>query len=150
MKQCPNPKCKKPNAEDAKFCHICGAKLSSSSEEDSTSNNEVVDGKILDIIKQNSFSKRPLAAYEARKYANQICKKHFGKDKKNYKEYVEMLMAIHYPQELEKSNLGKRYISWLITSIVLLFFGGLGLIVSPIIIWKILVPIYRQLKTRCK
>lgn len=150
MKRCPNTKCKELNADDAAYCHVCGTRLPSSGKEKKPKDNEEdIDNEILDIIKTNSYSKRILAAYEARKYANQICKKHFGKDKKNYKEYVEMLMAIHYPQELEKSNLGKRYISWIITSIVLLL-CGLGLIVSPIIVWKILVPTYRQLKTLCK
>lgn len=143
MKQCPNPKCKESNEDEAMFCHLCGTKLASSGTTDD------IDGKILDIISQNSFSKRPLAAYEARKYANQICRKHFGKTKKNYREYVEMLIIKNYPKELEKSNLGKRYISWLYTSIILTI-CGIGFVISPFIIWKILVPTYNQLKTLCK
>ena len=147
MKQCPNPKCKKLNVDEAVYCHLCGTRLTYSTKEEDSINN--IDSEILNIIKQNSFSKRILAAYEGRKYANRICKQHFGKTKKNYKEYVEMLMAIHYPNELEKSNLGKRYISWLGVSIVLVFLG-LGLFLSPIIIWKILAPTYKQLETLCK
>lgn len=143
MKNCPNPKCKEANEDEALFCHLCGEKLQSSG----TSYD--IDSKILDIISQNSFSKRPMAAYEARKYANQICRKHFGKTKKNYREYVEMLIVKNYPKELEKSNLGKRYISWLYTSIIMTI-CGIGFVVSPFIIWKILVPTYKQLTTLCK
>lgn len=143
MKNCPNPKCKEANGDESLFCHLCGEKLESSI----TSYD--IDSKILDIILENSFSKRPLAAYEARKYANQICRKHFGKTKKNYREYVEMLIVKNYPKELEKSNLGKRYISWLYTSVVMTI-CGIGFVVSPFIIWKILVPTYKQLKTLCK
>lgn len=145
MKQCPNPKCKEYNEDEALFCHLCGTKLNTSA----LSND--IDGNILDIISQNSFSKRPLAAYEARKYANQICRNHFGKTKKNYREYVEMLIVKNYPKELEKSNLGKRFILWIYITIILSIIScGIGLITVPFIIWKILVPSYKQLKTLCK
>lgn len=150
MKQCPNPICKELNTNEADFCHACGTRLSSFSKKyDSGGNNEDVDNKILDIIKQNSFSVRPLAAYEARKYANNICKESFGKNKKNYREYVEMLMVQHYPKELEKSNLGRQFTIWMYTSIALCV-CGIGIIISPFIIWKILIPTYKQLKTMCK
>lgn len=143
MKQCPNPKCKESNDDEALFCHLCGTKLASLDATDD------IDSKILDIISQNSFSKRPLAAYEARRYANQLCRNHFGKSKKNYKEYVEMLIVKNYPKELEKSNLGGKYVLWLYVAIGLTI-CGIGFIVSPFIIRKILIPTYTQLKTMCK
>ena len=145
MKQCPNPKCKEKNEDEALFCHLCGTEL------DTSALSEDIDGKILDIISQNSFSKRPLAAYEARKYANQVCRDYFGKTKKNYREYVEMLIVKNYPNELEKSNLGKRFVIWMYITIILSIISfGIGLIAAPFIIWKILVPTYKQLKTMCK
>lgn len=101
-------KCNTKNSKDAIFCHICGTKLIPTSKTGTSD----IDNAILDIVKQNSYSKRPLAAYEGRKYAERLCSKHFGKDKNNYKEYVEMLMSIHYPKELEKAILGRRYLFW--------------------------------------
>ena len=123
------PICKAENSEIALFCHECGTLLK---------DNPEIDNKILDIIRQNSYSRRILAAYEGRKYANQICKDHFGKTKKNYREYVEMLMAIHYPKELEKANLGKKYLSWLYFSII----PGIG---TPFIFLKV-IPLRNNIK----
>lgn len=137
---CPNSKCKADNPQGALFCHVCGSKLKDVS---------MIDNDILDIIEQNSYSKRILAAYEGRKYANQICKKHFGKAKKNYKEYVEMLMAINYPKELEKANLGKKYSIWLYISIGLSL-TLYGVVFSLLILFLILMPIRKQLKELCK
>ncbi len=63
--------------------------------------------EILEIIEVNSYSQKLLAAYRARKYANKVSKKKYGR--KNYKEYVEMLMVKNYPKELEKAVVGKKY-----------------------------------------
>lgn len=134
------PKCNTENEKSAQFCHLCGAQLSHSTD---------IDTRILEIIEQNSYSKRILAAYEARKYANSLCKNWFGKSKKNYKEYVEMLIVQHYPKELDKANLGRKYLFWLWLSIALCFIGGIGFVISPFIIWKIIIPTYRQLKSMC-
>lgn len=127
--KCTNYKCRAENSDDAVFCHECGIQLKDSPE---------IDNKILAIIRQNSYSQRILAAYEGRKYANQICKEFFDKTKKNYREYVEMLMAIHYPKELDKANLGKKYLSWLYFSII----PGIG---TPFIFLKV-IPLNKQIK----
>lgn len=144
--KCPNPKCKAENETGAHFCHMCGTKL----EEGISPNFHLseIDRNLLSIIKENSYSKRVLAAYEGRQYANSIAKSSFGNAKKNYKEYVEMLMKQNYPQELEKSILGKKYLIWLWVAIIL----GLtlyGLIFTfPIIVW-ILIPTRKKLKSMC-
>ena len=71
--------------------------------------------EVLDIIEVNSYSKNILAAYNARKIANNVCKEQYGKA--NYKEYVEMLMLKYFPEEHEKSELGKQFIFWLYLTI---------------------------------
>lgn len=139
------PKCNTENAAKAHFCHSCGANLGG---DIMPKGIDEVDRKILEVIKENSYSRRILAAYEARKYANLIAKKSFGKEKKNYREYVEMLMKLHYPQELEKSILGKKYLIWVIITVVLSL-SLFGIVLSvPIIIWFI-IPTYKKLKSMC-
>ncbi|GHV11020.1 hypothetical protein FACS1894162_6050 [Bacteroidia bacterium] len=96
------PKCKTNNKADALYCETCGDPLKS--------NLSALDKEILNIIEVNSFSKNLLAAYKARKIANKISKKKYGKE--NYKEYVEMLMIKYFPQELEKAIKGAKYIQW--------------------------------------
>lgn len=143
--KCPNPKCQAENEARAHFCHICGTKLV---EEVSPNDLKEVDKIILDVIKENSYSRKILAAYRGRRYANSIALKSFGETKENYKEYVEMLMSIHYPNELEKSILGRRCLIWVIVAIVLgLTLFGLALTI-PILIWLYVSP-YKKLKSMC-
>lgn len=92
-----------------------------------------VDKRILEVIVQGSYSKRPLAAYEAQKCANKICRDGYGDGKPDTEGYVEMLMAKSYPIELEKANLGKEYVAWkvkiaIIFAVLLLF----GIIIAAI------------------
>jgi predicted amidophosphoribosyltransferase len=94
------PKCKSNNKTNSQFCENCGVELK-------TDLRSALDKEILDIIEINSFSKNLLAAYKARKIANKISQEKYGK--KNYKEYVEMLMAKHFSKELEKAILGAKY-----------------------------------------
>lgn len=145
--KCKNPKCKAENEAGAHFCHMCGTKLG----EGVSPNLHVseIDRNILAVIKENSYSNRVLAAYEGRQYANNIAKTSFGRAKKNYKEYVEMLMKQNYPQELEKSILGKKFLIWLWITVLLSLLTAFGIILAiPIIIW-IVVPTYKKLKSMC-
>lgn len=138
MNKCPNPNCNETKHEsNAIYCHKCGWRLKEIPPDN-------IDERILAVIKENSYSKRPLAAYEARKYANKICKDTFGQSKKNYKEYVEMLMAIHYPKELEKAILGKKYFLWLRFSV----FFSIVAIGIPFVFLKT-IPLYKKLKSMC-
>jgi ABC-type sugar transport system permease subunit len=133
--------------------------------------NEKLDKEILDIIEINSFSKKMLAAYKARKIANKLCLQDYGKA--NYKEYVEMLMHKHFPNEYKKSVAGAKIVQWLTLwfpiIIVALFFLGLGLgaflwynverdenvffvsyiicvVILGLIVWKLFIPVYKKLK----
>jgi hypothetical protein len=133
------PKCKTSNKADAQFCENCGVELNANVR-------SALDKEILDIAEVNSFSKSILAAYKARKIANEISKEKYGKE--NYKEYVEMLMVKHFPKELEKARLGKKYLLWLWISVVLAVFG-FGIPVSAILIWKLVIPAYKELKKMC-
>lgn len=146
MNKCPNPKCQESNPAEAYFCHICGTKLQEGVSP--YSHLSEIDKNILVIIRENSYSKRMLAAYDGRRYANNLAKKSFGKEKKNHKEYVEMLMRQNYPQELEKSILGKEYLVWFWLAVIfaLTLFGLIFTI--PIIIW-ILLPLHKKLKSMC-
>lgn len=138
MNNCPNPNCNETRHEStAIYCHRCGWRLKELPPDN-------IDERVLAIIKENSYSKRVLAAYEARRYANRICRKQFGKTKRNYKEYVEMLMAINYPKELEKSILGKNYLIWLCLSVAF----SLVLIGVPLVFLKT-IPLYKKLKSMC-
>jgi hypothetical protein len=121
-----------------------------------------LDKEILDIIKVNSYSKKLLAAYKARKIANRICKAKYGKP--NYKEYVEMLMVKHFPKELEKARfIGKSTLLFLLIippPIILAiicghgYFGselGVPVLIFAVIaiswifaIWKWIIPKYKE------
>ena len=94
-----------------------------------------VDKRILEVIVQGSYSKRPLAAYEAQKCANKICREGYGNEKPDPEGYVEMLMAKAYPVELEKANLGREYVAWrvkiAIVFAVLLLFGIIIAAIDP-------------------
>jgi hypothetical protein len=112
-----------------------------------TQNNErsALDTELLDIIEVNSYSKKLLAAYRARKIANKIAKKEYAKQ--NYKEYVEMLMVKHFTKELEKAQLGGKYLFWLWISIIFaVVSAGFGIPVSAMLIWKIVIPTYKKVK----
>ena len=92
-----------------------------------------VDKRILDVIVQGSYSKRLLAAYEAQKCANQICRDRYGNEKPDPEGYVEMLMAKTYPMELEKANLGKEYVAWRVKmAIAFAVFLLFGIIIAAI------------------
>ncbi len=111
----------------------------------SQGNNIVLEKELLDIIEVNSYSKKLLAAHKARKIANKISKEKYGKQ--NYKEYVEMLMVKHFPKELEKAQLGGKYLFWLWFSIILtIASSGFGIPISALLIWEIVVPTYKQIK----
>ena len=97
-------------------------------------NNTVLEKELLDIIEVNSYSKNILSAYKGRKLANKICKKKYGKP--NYKEYVEMLYVKNFPKELEKAELGRKYL-W-----------GLRLFFLIIPIWKITIPTYKEFQNK--
>ncbi len=144
--KCPNPKCKAENEASAHFCHICGTKLADVSPDNHISE---IDKILLEIIKENSYSKRILAAYDGRQYANSVAKTIFGKEKKNYKEHVEMLMRLHYPQELEKSILGAEYRKWWRRRIEW-WFTLVGVIRSYFIRKRHIDPIREKLKSMCE
>jgi hypothetical protein len=129
------PKCGIPdNKADAIYCHNCSAELRKNYL------NPALDKELLEIIEVNSYSKKILSAYKARKYATEICKKKYRK--KNYKEYVEMLMVKYFPDEHKKSELGKRYVRW--RNFLILCLPVLGWIILPIL------PIRRKLKKMYK
>jgi ABC-type sugar transport system permease subunit len=99
-----------------------------------------LDKELLDIIEVNSFSKNILAAYKARKIANKISKEKYGK--KNYKEYVEMLMVKFFPKELDKARLGKKYRAWRNTTIWICLIVPFSLTFLFIVV----MPLRRKLK----
>jgi hypothetical protein len=111
-----------------------------------TQNNDrsALDKELLDIIEVNSYSKKLLAAYRARKIANKIAKEKYRKQ--NYKEYVEMLMVKHFPKELEKSQLGEKYYFWRWFTIIIAVIPYFFLIPSIIFLWTVVIPVYKKLK----
>lgn len=146
MKKCPNQDCKaKSHATGAIYCHLCGEMLTSIS-------HSAIEDEIIEIVRKHSRSKRILAAYKGRKFARKICRVYFGKylKKAQKKNYVEMLIKTYYPEELEKANFGKQYLKWLSISILLCIPFGIGFLISPFIIWKKVVPTYKQLKAMYK
>lgn len=112
--------------------------------EDNTVSNSKLDKELLEIIEVNSYSKNILAAYKGRKLANKICKMQYGKA--NYKEYVEMLMIKHFPKEHTKSGLGRKYVRWLWVTIVIAIVPFFCLVPSALLLWLVVIPIYKKLK----
>ncbi|MDR1182634.1 MAG: hypothetical protein LBL13_11710 [Bacteroidales bacterium] len=113
--------------------------------------------ELLDIFEVNSYSKNIFAAYKARILTNKICKEKYGKG--NYKEYAEMLMLKHFPNEHKKARLGARYLYGLCFSVLfaIIFimcfysrnfklFGLFGILIPALLIWKFVFPAYKQLK----
>jgi hypothetical protein len=112
--------------------------------EDNTVSNSKLDKELLEIIEVNSYSKNILAAYKGRKLANKICKMQYGKA--NYKEYVEMLMIKHFPKEHTKSGLGRKYVRWFWVTIVIAIVPFFCLVPSALLLWLVVIPIYKKLK----
>ncbi|MDR3286764.1 MAG: hypothetical protein LBT27_04920 [Prevotellaceae bacterium] len=113
--------------------------------------NLALEKELLDIFAVNSYSKNIFAAFKARIYANKLCKAKYRKA--NYKEYVEMLMVKNYPQELEKARLGAKFLFWLCLSVILVIIPPyfiviilIRILVSTILIWEIVVPVYQKLE----
>jgi len=114
----------------------------------------ILEKEILDIIEVNSYSKNILAAYKGKIVANKISKEKYGK--KNYKEYVEMLMITKFPNEHKKMQLSKKLLCLVIIIPIIylllwLFFGRiislcLWPLISSLIIWKMILPTYENLK----
>jgi hypothetical protein len=107
-------------------------------------NYSALDKELLDIIEINSYSKKLLAAYKARKIANKISRQKYGKP--NYKEYVEMLMIKHFPKEYEKAQLGGKYLFWLWFIIIIAIISYFFLVPSIILLLTVVIPTYKKLK----
>lgn len=85
---------------------------------------------LLEVLAVGSASQRILAAYDAREIAYEICKSRYGR--KNYKDYVEMVMRKYCPNEYEKAKIGKRY---KVTTRFLIFMPWFFMFLVPIMIF---------------
>lgn len=93
---------------------------------------DALETSILNIIRVGASKADVLAAYDAQKRSYEVCK---SAGRADYKEYVETLQLDHYPNELKKAELGKKYLNavwWLIAAIVL---GLAGFVTGAIFIY---------------
>lgn len=84
---------------------------------------------LIDVIRVGAAKEDILAAYKAQKRCYKLCKEFSPRP--DYKEVVERLQLDHYPIELKKAEIGKRYVAtywWIVASIVL----GCGSLVMAI------------------
>lgn len=139
MKKCSNKNCNAENPDDAIYCHMCGTKLTSMSD-------NIIDKTILNIVEQYAKSKEIFAAYKGKKNATHFCRKQFGITFNN-KKYVERLMDNYYPKELEKASLGKNFLMFVFIAIIL-FPLCYGIITLLMVLLKV-IPTYKKLKSLC-
>lgn len=133
MNKCSHKSCHAENPDDAIYCHMCGKKLE-------TLPLDTNEKQIIDIIRKNLLSNRLLAAFIGKQEAFLFCVKN-----RINTQIVDDLMKKSCPDVLEKSNLGKEFLLWILVAL-LLAFTLYGIPVSLLLIWFKIRPIYKELK----